>query len=121
MAQSIASSFQNYVSSEIAQIAQTPHKHDCARCIFMGQATVDGKQLDYYHCRKEDSLIIRHSDEGSDYRSMGYSLVERFKPECYMSLYRLVRGHKRLNTFDKMIKLYRDGKLNKLQDIIKNI
>ncbi len=113
------SAFVNFVSSEISQVAAAPFIHDCERCIFMGQTKEDGKQADMYYCRKHDSLILRYSDEGADYRSMSYEQVKRFKPSEYIELYRLVRSHKRLNKFESMIKLYRQGKLNRLKDIIK--
>ena len=121
MAQSTtaAKTFNNFVSSEIAQTATTPHQHDCTMCIFMGQITEDDKQADMYYCRRNEDLIIRYSDEGGDYRSMRYENVKRFKPSLYIPLYRIVRDHRRFKKFDKMIKLYRQGKLNRLKDIIK--
>ena len=117
----VAKTFNNFVSSEIAQTAKTPFQHDCTMCIFMGQTKDDNKnkQADFYYCRRNDDLIIRYSDEGGDYRSMDYENVKRFKPSVYMPLYRLVRSHKRFNKFDTMIKLYKQGKLNRVKDIIK--
>ena len=115
----IAKTFNNFVSSEIAQTAKSPFQHDCTMCIFMGQQEDDnGNRADLYYCRRNDDLLIRYSDEGADYRSMSYEDIQRFKPSTYMPLYRLVRSHKRLNKFESMIKLYRQGKLNRLKDII---
>jgi len=111
--------FNNFASSEIAQTVTTPHQHDCTMCIFMGQTTENDKQVDMYYCRRNEDLIMRYSDEGGDYGSMSYENVKRFKPSTYMPLYRLVSDHKRFNKFDKMIKLYRQGKLNRVKDIIK--
>jgi hypothetical protein len=102
--------FNNFASSEIAQVAVKPHQHDCERCIFMGQSSENDQQVDLYYCRKNrdgGDLIMRYSDEGGDYRSMNYEQVMEFKPSTYMPLYRLVRSHKRHGAFDKMIKLYR--------------
>ena len=116
----ITKSFQNFVSSEIAQTAVSPYEHDCTMCIFMGQQEDDnGNRADLYYCRRNEDLIIRYSDEGANYGSMKYVDVQRFKPSTYMGLYRLVRSHKRLNKFESMIKLYKQGKLNRLKDIIK--
>ncbi len=119
----ITNTFNNFVSSEIAQVAVKPHQHDCERCIFMGQEKDDnGNQADLYYCRINSNggdLIMRYSDEGGDYRSMSYDNVKRFKPSTYMPLYRLVRSHKRFNKFEAMIKLYKQGKLNRVKDIIK--
>jgi len=119
----IVKTFNNFVSSEIAQTATAPFQHDCEACIFMGQTTDDnGDKADLYFCRKSTnggSLIMRYSDEGGDYRSMSYEDVKTFKPSTYMPLYRIVRSHKRHEKFEKMIKLFREGKLNRVKDIIK--
>jgi len=47
-------------------------KHDCDRCVFLGEVVAGGKLADLYFCGQSGGLptvIARYSDEGSDYAS----------------------------------------------------
>lgn len=46
-----------------------PYEHDCSNCKWVGWVTVNDKLGNMYLCQREKmtEIIIRWSDEGSDY------------------------------------------------------
>jgi hypothetical protein len=56
------------------------YKHDCDRCIFLGNEEVDGEAgLDWYICPGDaPTLICRFGDDGPNYSS--YPFFEVFLP-----------------------------------------
>jgi len=52
-------------------------KHDCNKCEFVRTDTYDKKLSDFYLC--DNSMIIRHSDEPSDYGSFRIEAESKLK------------------------------------------
>lgn len=55
------------------------HKHDCAKCIFMGRYEHDGKMYDLYHCPNPSHTLIARYGEDGDYISCGVNNIKHFE------------------------------------------
>lgn len=55
------------------------YKHTCNKCVFMGAIEIEGRHEDVYCC--DETVLMRRSDEDSDYFSWNYPFLLRANPE----------------------------------------
>lgn len=73
----------------ITQVDVQPfYQHDCDKCVYLGSATINTVNVDFYVCDSGlwPTIITRHSDEGSDYESMPAHLICPLSPFASLGL-----------------------------------